>query len=271
MGKSILLKVLPRWADEIERISYLSNSETPPVVSVLGKYNHGKSTLLNALVGQEVFRVSDIRETTALYTFEHDGIEWLDTPGLDADVAADDDRLARQGAWTEADIRLFVHSVREGELDRTEQELIHALRDDCEGSRRKVFAVLTQIEQVEDEDALRRILETTQRQLQGLEFFPVSAARYSQGIERNKPILIKRSGLPELLARIKHAALEVPGNRKDEIATLSEILLGDLERSQASHTAKLARQLQKKATRLDTFDREFHDLRTMLHHKLNEA
>ncbi|WP_404989833.1 GTPase [Caballeronia sp. LZ029] len=37
-----------------------------PIVTVIGKYNHGKSRLLNELIGQEAFAVADRRETVKL-------------------------------------------------------------------------------------------------------------------------------------------------------------------------------------------------------------
>ncbi len=58
-----------------------------------GRMNHGKSSLLNSILGREAFRVADIRETRVnqeeLYK---DDVFLVDTPGLDADET--DDREA---------------------------------------------------------------------------------------------------------------------------------------------------------------------------------
>lgn len=86
MGFEAINAVLPDQTDQINRLQYLLAEARLPVVSVIGKYNHGKSSLLNALVECEQFAVSDARETTALSDFEYQGVRWLDTPGLDADV-----------------------------------------------------------------------------------------------------------------------------------------------------------------------------------------
>lgn len=61
--------VLPDQTDQINRLQYLLAEARLPVVSVIGKYNHGKSSLLNALVECEQFAVSDARETTVLSNF----------------------------------------------------------------------------------------------------------------------------------------------------------------------------------------------------------
>jgi hypothetical protein len=68
----------------------LGHSE--PIITVIGKYNHGKSHLLNELIGQETFVVADKRETVRLLDRVHNGVRWLDAPGLDADVGTDDAR-----------------------------------------------------------------------------------------------------------------------------------------------------------------------------------
>lgn len=66
MGFDSIYAVLPDHAAEISRLQYLLADARLPVVSVIGKYNHGKNSLLNALVAREQFAVSDARETTVL-------------------------------------------------------------------------------------------------------------------------------------------------------------------------------------------------------------
>jgi hypothetical protein len=63
------------------------------------KYNHGKSRLLNELIGGNTFAVADKRETVKLSASVHQGVRWLDAPGLDADVGTEDDRQALHAAW----------------------------------------------------------------------------------------------------------------------------------------------------------------------------
>jgi GTPase Era involved in 16S rRNA processing len=51
-----------------------------PRIAVFGKFNHGKSTLLNTLTGEDIFKVADIRETTKISEHLHNGIIWVDIP-----------------------------------------------------------------------------------------------------------------------------------------------------------------------------------------------
>ncbi len=65
---------------------------TPPIVAAVGRANVGKSTLINALVGEQVALVADMAGTTR----DHVGVlvdlgglvvRWMDTPGIDERIA----------------------------------------------------------------------------------------------------------------------------------------------------------------------------------------
>ena len=120
-AESAVLAALPGRAHDLARLRVLAAAGLP-VVTVIGKYNHGKSRLLNELIGHAAFGVADRRETIALAEHAHDGVCWLDAPGLDADVHTADDDHALQAIWLRSDIRLFVHAAKEGELDAAERE-----------------------------------------------------------------------------------------------------------------------------------------------------
>lgn len=53
---------------------------------VFGTYNAGKSTLINALVGEEVARVADHPETDLVTSYPWRGFLLDDTPGIDAPI-----------------------------------------------------------------------------------------------------------------------------------------------------------------------------------------
>ncbi len=119
-------------------------------VAVYGKYNHGKSSLLNVLVHKDIFKVADIRETVEIKRFNSNNITWIDTPGLDADIRRGDDDEAHK-ILTESDCLLFVHSVAEGELDNKEREFLK----DRYKFNQNIAIILTQIDQVKDIDEIR--------------------------------------------------------------------------------------------------------------------
>ncbi len=90
-----VLAVAPARAHDLTRLHTLRCRADKPTVTVIGKYNHGKSRLLNELMGSDVFSVADRRETVSLAEHVHQDVRWLDAPGLDADVGMADDGRAQ--------------------------------------------------------------------------------------------------------------------------------------------------------------------------------
>ena len=93
-------------------------SQEVPNVAVYGVYNTGKSSLLNSLTGHvetEFFKTGDVPETRSNKKLEQNGICYIDTPGLDVNMA--DTAAANQGAF-QADIILFVHKLSAGPIQK---------------------------------------------------------------------------------------------------------------------------------------------------------
>lgn len=140
----------------------------------------------------------------------------MDAPGLDADVAAVDDDYAFDAIWTQADIRLFVHSIREGELDAIEHQLLQQLVSDFQTSQRQTLLVLTQLDQMPDQQVLAHIQQSIRDQIPDLNALSVSATRHRQGIENSKPLLVEKSGIVRLQQAIELAISRVPNARRHE-------------------------------------------------------
>ncbi len=270
MELTAIQKLVPERASDVARLGQLVAAERLPVVTVLGKFNHGKSTLLNELIGQGAFAVSDARETTMLDAFDHDGVRWLDAPGLDADVQSEDDRLALRGSWEEADIRLFVHCAREGELDGSECALLAELSADAARSGRSALVVVTQIEEV-DEGALGNILRIIKEQAAGLEILPVSAVRYRRGLEGAKALLIEKSGVLPLKERIAAAVRAVAAARADEKLVLGNVLRGYFALAAAKRHERVTSLSAERSQLTEDFKREFARELADIHTKINEV
>jgi len=224
INKDILITVLPQYQEKIKRMHVLIDPERLPTITVVGKYNHGKSSLLNTLVGETHFAVADKRQTRELERIEADGVCWLDAPGLDADVQTEDDAHAHRAAWLESDIRLFVHAAREGELDAAERALLSELLVDEKNSHRAVFIVLSQADQVSDEKLLNSIKSSVQEQVGSIRPIAVSTTRYQRGIEREQALFVEKSGIPQLRTALAKAIMHVPEKRQAEKERLYESL-----------------------------------------------
>ncbi|MFT4064832.1 GTPase [Paraburkholderia sp.] len=214
-----IASVLPGRIHDLARLRILID-DSEPVVTVVGKYNHGKSSLLNELLGRDAFAVSDRRETVRLSDSVHQGVRWLDAPGLDADVGTQDDREALRAAWLNSDIRLFVHAAKEGELDAKELKLLTELDADRVRTGRRTLFVLSQVDQLADDAALRKVGDAIDRQMPGIVLNAVSSVRHRKGLEGGKKLLLEKSGVPALQAALHAELARVPNARAHETALL---------------------------------------------------
>ncbi|GIW95156.1 MAG: hypothetical protein KatS3mg110_3197 [Pirellulaceae bacterium] len=109
-------------------------------VCAIGLPNSGKSALLAVLTGNtDKFRSGPAPGTTAVITrYESDGVLWLDTPGLDNGFESD--RKVIEEVYR-ADLILWCHSLRMGELHRTEVSFLQSLLDHGVASRNVSIAL----------------------------------------------------------------------------------------------------------------------------------
>lgn len=259
-ASNTILAVVPEDAKALARLRAILQAGQFPTVTVIGKYNHGKSRLLNELIGQDIFSVADKRETVALSEHLQHQIRWLDAPGLDADVATIDDQLAQDAMWNKADIRLMVHSVREGEFDPYELHLFQQFEQDAKQTQRQSLLLLTQIDQIPDQTILAQIIGSIQNQAPTATILPVSATRHRQGIENSKPILVQRSGIPELQHTLHRMLEQVPVIRQFE----KKQIIVDLKMRLSQHLETIQSNIQQLTTSLQqqrqNFERDLNQI-----------
>lgn len=248
-----IVSVLPDRAHDLARLRELA-TRGEPIVTVIGKYNHGKSRLLNELVGRDIFAVADKRETVELSEWLHQGVRWLDAPGLDADVGTEDDRHALRAAWLKSDIRLFVHTAKEGELDAKELALLEELRADGLRTRRQILFVLSQIDQLADEGELGKVRAAINAQAVTTAVHAVSATRHRQGIESAKNMLVERSGIPSLRTLLETMLGLVPDARTHEARLLSGEIREELEQLHARQQQTLESLRRNQVQQRQSFD-----------------
>lgn len=239
--------------NKIERFNHLQQVDDKPCIAVFGKFNHGKSTLLNALVGQDIFAASDKRETVKNQEFkdEKHQVIWLDTPGLDADVTGKDDFAANKGAFVEADIILMVHNIKAGELDRYEIEHFKRLLETSDSVKK--LLVITQIDQVPDEQNRNQALNKIQQQFPQFELLQTSAVRYQKGIEKNQQQFIELSGIPALSNKIQQLSGLVSQSRQE----MKSELKTQIEQRIQREINRLNSQIQHRKNVLDDVRDEF--------------
>lgn len=175
-----------------------------PHIVCTGIYNAGKSTLLNALCGEEKFPTGDIPTTKAVAREEFDGAVYIDTPGLNAEEE-DDQKI--QKALQSADFILFVSNAQNGGVGEAEAAWLKGLAERCtaDSLRQRLIYVLTHCGQIEPEqtDAIRDKIAADLEKILGFApdpIFCVDSIIYQKGIVEDKPLLVEDSAFPQLQA-----------------------------------------------------------------------
>jgi GTP-binding protein Era len=165
-------------------------------VSIIGRPNAGKSTLLNALVGQKVAIVADKPQTTrtsiqGVVTTGDAQVVFVDTPGIHKADSALNKRLMDtvRASLEERDLLLFVADVAHGfgEDDRRAVDVVRR-------TSTPVVLVLNKVDLLKDKAALLPLIEEYKQVFEFAEYVPVSAAR-KNGLDELMKLIVER--LPE--------------------------------------------------------------------------
>ena len=181
-------------------------------VNIVGNPNVGKSTLMNALVGERLSIITSKAQTTrhrimGIVNGEDFQMVYSDTPG----VLSPNYQLQRQmlefsrSALVDADVLLYVTEVQDNP-DRNADFLEKVKRMAAAGTR--VFLIINKID-LTTQDTLERLVEFWHTQLPEAEIFPISAQ--------------EKFGVAQLFDAIKEALPEGPAFfPKDQLTDKSE-------------------------------------------------
>ena len=163
-------------------------------VSIIGRPNVGKSTLLNRILGEKIVAVSDKPQTTrnlirGILTDDTSQIVFLDTPGIHN--ARNRINRAMVGAAMTAvsgvDLLLLV-------VDVTQQIDEPFLRDICSKAAAPVWLLMNKIDQLADKEQLLSLIDRYQRLADFAEIIPLSA---QNGSNVERLVNLVREMLPE--------------------------------------------------------------------------
>ncbi len=165
-------------------------------VSILGRPNAGKSTLLNALVGQKVSIVADKPQTTrtaiqGVMTTPEAQVVFVDTPGIHKSDSAINKRMmdAVRASLEERDLFIYVVDVTK-QFAEGDEKALSVLRE----AGPPVILVLNKIDALPGKHQMIPLLDEYQKRRDFAEFIPLSAAT-GEGLELLKAAVLKR--LPE--------------------------------------------------------------------------
>lgn len=165
-------------------------------VSIVGRPNAGKSTLLNALVGDKVAIISGKPQTTrtaiqGVLTRPDAQVVFLDTPGIHKAGSLLNRRMmdSLHAALEERDLLIFIADSTTG----FKTEDAHAL-DMIRKQGTPSILALNKIDQLESKQQLLPLLEKYRELYDFAEYIPISAAR-GENVQRLLDLVIAR--LPE--------------------------------------------------------------------------
>jgi GTP-binding protein Era len=165
-------------------------------VSILGRPNAGKSTLLNALVGQKVSIVADKPQTTrtqiqGVLTTPETQVIFIDTPGIHKSDSAINKRMmdAVRASLEERDLFIYLVDATKP-FSNGDEKALSILRQDAP----PVIIALNKIDALAAKQELLPLLEEYQKRYKFEAYLPVSAAT-GEGLDQLRDEVNKR--LPE--------------------------------------------------------------------------
>jgi GTP-binding protein Era len=164
-------------------------------VSILGRPNAGKSTLLNAVLGQKLAIVTSKPQTTrtsiqGVVTTGDYQIVFVDTPGIHRSNTLMNKRMMDTvRASASADVALFLIDVLEPFSDEDAEAI-----DLVKKLEAPAIAVLNKVDKLHDKPQLLALIERLSTLHQFAEFIPISAMK-GTGVDTLLKEIVKR--LPE--------------------------------------------------------------------------
>ena len=186
-------------------------------VTVVGRPNAGKSTLINSLLGEKIAITSPKPQTTrnnmrAIITEKDYQIIFIDTPGIHKPKNKLGEFMVQSASSTfnEVDVVMYLYDATNKEISQSDINIVENIKA-AKNSTRKVFLVITKMDLVPKEQALGIISKMTEL-MEFDEIIPISA--------------VKKDGTDVILKLLVDALPEGPCYFPEDIptdATLREI------------------------------------------------
>ena len=149
-------------------------------VSIIGRTNVGKSTIINGLVGEKIAAVANKVQTTrtairAIVNRENSQIIFIDTPGIHKPKSKLSETMI-DTAFTfigDVDIVVFVIDATSNEIGRGDSKILEKIKE----SRKKTILVINKIDMVKNKEDLLKLIDLYQKEYNFTAVVPLSAMK----------------------------------------------------------------------------------------------
>ena len=149
-------------------------------VTIIGRTNVGKSTIINALVGEKVAAVANKVQTTrtairAIVNRPNSQIIFIDTPGIHKPKS----KLSQvmiETAFTfvgDVDVILFVIDGTSKEIGRGDTKILEKIKQ----ANKKTILVINKIDMVQNKEELLKLIDLYQKEYNFTAVVPISATK----------------------------------------------------------------------------------------------
>jgi len=194
-------------------------------ITVIGRPNVGKSTLVNRMVNEKISIISDKPQTTrntikTIITGSDSQIILIDTPGIHRPKNKLGEYMVNiaKATLNEVDLVIYIVEATEPNPGPVEMDIISQLKD----IKTPIILVINKIDLVKKEQILS-VINTYSKMLNFLHIIPVSA--------------LKNEGIDILLEEVKKALPEGPKYFPDDMVTdqTERVLVAELIREKMLH------------------------------------
>ena len=149
-------------------------------VSIIGRTNVGKSTIINALVGEKVAAVANKTQTTrtairGIVNRENSQIVFIDTPGIHKPKSKLSEVML-DTAFTfvgDVDVILFVIDATSTEIGRGDAKILDKIKE----ANKKTLLIINKIDLVQNKENLLKLIDLYQKEYNFTAVIPISATK----------------------------------------------------------------------------------------------